>query len=107
MKYFIVHYRRVMAKQGHKMQEQMDEVVSVKRNIRKNDIQTAAVILDFSKQTVLQASLEGKTVPRDWWRIRDFYHQHYPDIIERLETANGLKIVQEKTASPDTDSEHQ
>ncbi len=103
MRYFIVHYRRVMAGVGSRRQEQMDEVVEVKRNLRRNDQQIAAVILDFRKQLVLQASLDGKTVPRDWWKIRDFYHQHYPDIIQRLEAANGLKIVKEPPANPDTD----
>lgn len=102
MRYFIAHYRRVATGSGHRRQEQMDEIIEVKRNIRLKDQQMAAVILDFRKQQVVQASLDGKTVPRDWWRIRDFYHQHYPDIIERLEAANGLKIVEDKLASSDT-----
>jgi len=103
MRYFIVNYLRVMVRNGNKMQEQMDEVVSVRRNIRLKDRQTAAVILDFQKQQVLQASMDGVTVPRDWWRIRDFYHRHYPKIIEDLEAANGLKIVDSAQSTPDKD----
>jgi hypothetical protein len=103
MRYFIVNYLRVMVRKGQKMQEQMDEVVSVRRNLRLKDQQTAAVILDFRKQQVVQASMDGVTVPRDWWRIRDFYHQHYARIIEDLEAANGLKIVDTSQSTPDKD----
>jgi hypothetical protein len=52
MRYFIVHYRRVMAAQGFKKQEQMDEIVEVKRNIRLKDQQMAAVILDLRSKDV-------------------------------------------------------
>lgn len=103
MRYFIAHYRRVASGSGSRRQEKMDEIIEVKRNIRLRDQQMAAVILDFRRQVVVQASLEGSTVPRDWWRIRDFYHQHYPDIIQRLEAANGLKIVEDTPAVPSPD----
>ncbi len=103
MRYFIVNYMRVMVRRGQKMQEQMDEIISVRRNLRRKDNQSAAVILDFQKQQVVQASMDGVAVPRDWWRIRDFYHQHYPKIIEDLEAANGLKIVESTTSTPDKD----
>jgi hypothetical protein len=96
-----------MIRKGLHMQEQMDEIIEVKRNLRLKDHQTAAVILDFRHQQVVQASMDGVTVPRDWWRIRDFYHQHYADIIENLEAANGLKIVDTTATSADTDPKPQ
>lgn len=96
MRYFIVRYLR-------KPSGNMDEIVAVSKNLRTKDIQSAAVILDFKTQKVLQSSLDGKTVPKDWWKIRDFYHQHYKRMIEDLEAFHGLKIVEETIKDPDTD----
>jgi hypothetical protein len=94
MRYFIAKYIK-------KPTGKMDEVVSASKKLRRNDVQTAAVILDFRTQQVLQSTLDGRTVPKDWWKIRDFYHQHYKRMIEDLEAANGLKIV--PAANSDTD----
>lgn len=95
MRYFLVRYLR-------RPNGQMDEEVSVRKSLRTKDLQSSSVILDFKNQQVVVASLEGKTVPKDWWKIRDFYHQHYPKMIEDLEAFHGLKIV-EQSSSPDTD----
>ena len=78
MRYFIVSY--VKTPKG-----QTDELVSVSRKIKTNDIQTAAVILDFKKQQVVKASMNGTVIPRDWQRIRDYYYQHYPKVIDQIE----------------------
>jgi hypothetical protein len=82
MRYFIVNYYR-------KPSGQMDEVVAVARHIKTRDIQSAAVILDFKTQSVVKCSMDGVVVPKDWQRIRDFYHQHYQTIIEDLEKVNS------------------
>ena len=63
----------------------MDEVVSVAKRTRMRDLQSAAVILDFKTRSVVKCSMDGVVVPKDWQRIRDFYHQHYSQIIEDLE----------------------
>jgi hypothetical protein len=78
MRYFLVKYSK-------KPTGQMDEVVSVSKKIKLRDFQSSAVILDFKTRQVVQASMDGVTVPRDWNRIRDFYHQHYSRLIEDLE----------------------
>jgi hypothetical protein len=96
MKYFIVKYIR-------RPNGQMDEIVSASKKLKTRDIQSAAVILDFGTQRVLQSTMDGVTVPKDWWKIRDFYHQHYKKMIEDLEAFNGLKIVEAPTVSPDTE----
>jgi hypothetical protein len=95
MRYFITKY--VKTPRG-----QMDEIVGVAKRIKRNDLQTASVILDFKTQQVILASLDGTTIPRDWWKIRDFYHQHYKQMIEDLEAFHGLKVVREST-DPDKD----
>jgi hypothetical protein len=78
MRYFLVKYSR-------KPTGQMDEIVSVSKRLRTKDYQLSAVILDFQSRQVIQASMDGVTVPKDWNRIRDFYHQHYARLIEDLE----------------------
>ena len=70
----------------------MDELVSVSKNTRMNDLQTSAVILDFKTQTVVLASLDGKTVPKDFNRICGFYYQHYKNIIDRLCRENEIEF---------------
>ena len=78
MRYFLVKYSK-------KPTGQMDEVVSVSKKIKLRDSQSSSVILDFKTRQVVQASMDGVTVPKDWNRIRDFYHQHYARLIEDLE----------------------
>jgi hypothetical protein len=63
------------------------------------------VILDFQTQTVLLSTMDGVTVPKDWWKIRNFYHQHYKKLIEDLEAFHGLKVVDESTESTDKEPE--
>jgi len=98
MRYFIVRYIR-------KPNGKLDEVVSASKKLKTKDIQFAAVILDFQTQRVLQSTMDGVTVPKDWWKIRDFYHQHYQKMIEDLEAFHGLKIVEVPPASPDKEPE--
>ena len=78
MRYLIINYYR-------RPNGQMDEVVSVARRTKNRDIQTAAVILDFETRSVVKCSMDGVVVPKDWNRIRDFYHQHYSQVIDDLE----------------------
>ena len=83
----------------------IDESMSVIRNLKHRDIQTASVILDFKKLEVVKCSMNGVVVPNDWNRIVTYYHQHYASTIERLFNENGWKIVKpETTVSSDADT---
>jgi hypothetical protein len=82
MRYLILTYYR-------KPSGQIDEVMQVSKNIKRRDLQTANVILDFKEQKVVQASMSGNQVPRDWDRIVAYYYQHYAHTIERLFDENG------------------
>lgn len=87
MRYMIITY---MARpQGRTRSMHQDEVVTVAKRIRPRDLDLASVILDFKNRVVLKSSVGDKVAPRDWQRIRDYYHQHYQDIIQRLEKANN------------------
>ena len=85
MRYFLISYYQ-------KPNGQMDEVVAVAGSLRTRDRQTAAVILDFRTQSVLQCSMNGTTVPKDWDRIVSFYYQHYAATFDRLAKENGIKF---------------
>ena len=91
MRYFLISYYK-------KPNGQMDEVVAVSDKLKRKDRQTAAVILDFATQTVLQCSMNGTTVPKDWGRIVSFYYQHYAATFDRLAKENGIEF---KTAEPE------
>ena len=54
----------------------------------------SAVILDFKTQTVLQCSMNGTTVPKEWDRIVSFYYQHYAATFDRLAKENGFEFKQ-------------
>jgi hypothetical protein len=67
--------------------------MAVARSLKARDHQTANVILDFKTLTVLKCSMSGVTVPRDFDRIVEYYHQHYESTISRLFQENGYEIV--------------
>jgi hypothetical protein len=85
MRYFLINYYK-------KPNGQMDEEVSVSSRLKLKDRQTAAVILDFQTQTVLQCSMNGTTVPKDWNKIVSFYYQHYAATFDRLAKQNGIEF---------------
>jgi hypothetical protein len=87
MRYFLISYYK-------KPNGQMDEVVSVSDKLKRKDRQTAAVVLDFRTQSVLQCSMNGTTVPKDWDRIVSFYYQHYAATFDRLARENGIEFKQ-------------
>jgi hypothetical protein len=85
MRYLILTYYK-------KATGQIDEVMAVSKSIKRRDLQTANVILDFKDQKVVLASMGGQQVPRDWDRIVAYYYQHYAHTIERLFEENGHTI---------------
>lgn len=87
----------------------IDEAMTLSKNIKTRDLQTANVILDFKKLQVVKCSMNGVQVPRDWDRIVTYYHQHYEATIDRLFAENGWEVVKPEITtkelheqSPDT-----
>ena len=98
MRYLILTYYR-------KPTGQIDEVMAVSKNLKRRDLQTANVILDFKDQKVVIASMGGEQVPKDWDRIVAYYYQHYAHTIERLFEENGHPLnilVEQRTNAPET-----
>jgi hypothetical protein len=90
MRYLIITYYK-------KANGQIDESTAVARNLRMRDHQTASVILDFKKLSVVKANLNGDSVPKDFNRIVEYYMQHYENIIKRLFEENGYEIELKKS----------
>ena len=78
MRYFLVTY-------ATKPGGQIDEVVTVSKSVKKNDIQTCNIIMDYKTRKVDKCLIEGKVLPTDWEKLDNYYRQLYPSIIERLE----------------------
>ena len=87
MRYLLVKY--VKRPNG-----QMDEEVTVAKNLKQRDIQYSAVILDFKEQKVLKAALRDNAIPKDWERIVGYYYPFYTKIMERLFEENGHALPQ-------------
>lgn len=89
MRYLLLTYYR-------KATGQIDEAMTVSRRLKKSDLQTVNVILDFQNQVVVRCNMDGVVVPRDWDHIVAYYYQHYSATIERLFNENGHPINIEK-----------
>jgi hypothetical protein len=87
MRYMIVTYMARAQGRGQKMQQ--DEIVTIVKRLKPRDIDYGSVILDFSTRSVLKSSVGDQVAPRDFQRIRDYYYQHYQDVIDQLEKANS------------------
>jgi len=85
VRYLIITYYQ-------KASGQIDESTAVSRNLKLRDHQTASVILDFKKLSVVKAQLNGESAPKDFNRIVEYYMQHYENIIRRLFEENGYEI---------------
>ena len=78
MRYFLITY---LTKPGG----QIDESVTVTKNIKTNDLQTCNVILDYTEKKVVKCVIEGKVVETTWENLDTYYKNVYPSVIERLE----------------------
>ena len=76
---------------------QIDEVMAVSKNLKRRDLQTCNVILDFKTLSVVKCSIAGTVVPNDFDRIAGYYHTHYAATIERLFNENGYEVEVNKT----------
>lgn len=85
MRYMIITYFR-------KADGRIDESVAVGRRLKTRDLQSGSVIIDFRNRTIVKASLQDASVPKDWQRIVMYYQQHYRELIDQLAAANGYQL---------------
>lgn len=91
MRYLIITYLQRANRRGEPRQ---DEQVEVTKRLKPRDLQQGSVIMDFRDRSVVKASVGDQIAPRDFQRIRDYYYQHYKDIIDQLESAHPVQAQQ-------------
>lgn len=79
---------------------QMDEMMTVLKSLKTQDVQTASIILDFKKLEVVKGSFQNVLVPKEWDRVVEYYYQHYQATIDRLFAENGWEVVKEDQSEP-------
>lgn len=84
----------------------VDEAMTVTKNLKTRDLQTANVILDFRKLEVVKCSMGGVAVERNFNRIVEYYYQHYENVISRLFAENGYEVEFTKPESKVEESSH-
>jgi len=67
---------------------QIDEQLQMSNRLRDSDIQTANVIMDFKEAKIVKCSIKGTTLTNEWDKLRNYYHEVYSDVIEKLEAEN-------------------
>jgi len=73
---------------------QIDESVAVSKNIKKADLQTCNVIIDYAKKKVEKCVIEGKIVDTDFDKMNEYYKKIYTNLIEQLEKEAGITAKQ-------------
>lgn len=85
MRYLVVTYYK-------KANGQIDEVMAVAKNLKKRDLDTSNVILDFKTLSVVKATSGGVNIDKDFDTIVQYYIQHYQNIVTRLFQENGFTV---------------
>jgi hypothetical protein len=73
---------------------QIDESVAVSKNIKKADLQTCNVIIDYAKRKVEKCVIEGKIVDTDFDKMNEYYKKIYANLIGQLEKEAGITAKQ-------------
>lgn len=81
MKYLLITYKT-------KANGQIDEELSVSKNLRDNDKRMCNVIMNYADKKVERCLIEGKVLDTDWERLNEYYKKVYPNIIQQLENEN-------------------
>ena len=85
MRYLIITY-------VGKPNGQIDEQVQLSTRLRDSDIQMANVIMDFKEAKIVKCSIQGTVLTNEWDKLRNYYHEVYSDVIEKLEAENTPAI---------------
>jgi hypothetical protein len=64
---------------------QIDEQLVVRKALKKSDINTCNVILDFGTKKVEKCIIEGNKVERTFDDLANYYRKVYPSLVTQLE----------------------
>ena len=78
MRYLLIQYIR-------KSNGQIDELVQTSRKLKKADMNTKNVIMDYSDNTIEKCVNEGNNHDTTFEQMNEYYKRIYPKLIEQLE----------------------
>ena len=82
---------------------QVDEATTLTKSLKRKDLASSSVILDFKEKKIIKASFSGSLAVKNWDKIRDFYYEYYPKYIDLLEAAyETIEEVQNQEATTET-----
>ena len=64
---------------------QIDEQLVVRKALKKSDMQTCNVIIDFATKKVEKCVIEGQALTKNFDELRDYYEKVYPSLVTQLE----------------------
>jgi len=82
MRYLVITYVK-------KPNGKIDEVMTVTKNLRKNDITMANIIMDFKLRKLERCIVDRKKVDTTWDITYAYYKELYPSTVDRLAAENG------------------
>ena len=89
MRYLMISFLR-------KIGGQIDEVVAVSRSLDQKAIDNTNIIVDFAEKKVVKSMIENKHHDSDFEKMREYYSNIYPALIEQLEKEAVITAIQEK-----------
>jgi hypothetical protein len=78
MRYLLIQYIR-------KPNGQIDELVQTSRKLKKSDMNTKNVIMDYSDNSIHKYVIEGNNHDTTFEQMSEYYKRIYPKLIEQLE----------------------
>ena len=66
----------------------IDEQVTLARKLKKSDIQSCNIVMDFFNRRLDKCIINGKKLESDWDTMVNYYRKIYPDLIDDLENEN-------------------
>jgi hypothetical protein len=78
MRYLLISFFR---KKGG----QIDEMVSVSKQVKTSDLQNSNIIMDFGTKKLDKCVIEGKEHDTTFDKLRDYYAKVYPQLVSQLE----------------------
>jgi hypothetical protein len=83
---------------------QVDEATTLAKSLKRKDLASSSVILDFKEKKIIKASFSGTLAEKNWDKIRDFYYEFYPKYIDLLEAA--YETIEEVQNEVSTETEN-
>lgn len=92
MRYLLISFFR-------KKDGQIDELVSVSKQVKTSDLQNSNIIMDFGTKKLEKCVIEGREHDTSFKKLRDYYSKVYPQLVEQLEKEARFSVPKNKLKS--------